>query len=395
MVTTQENERLTRVGPGTPAGDMLRRYWWPVAFSDEMTGVRPKKIKLLNEEFVLFRDGAEKVGMLELYCAHRRISLARGRVEEQGLRCCYHGWLWSTEGKCLDQPCEEPGKSFTDRIALQSYPVEEAGGLIFAYIGPRPAPLLPKYDLLHHTGGTRYLWATTNHNNWLQSAENSVDRAHLAWLHAPNYPRYAKQRLKVTWTKRDYGMDFATAVANSNSTAGDNTSSFIFPSAMRFASGRIEQGPGGRQNLRFGTPIDDTSIMNFFITLVTTADGNFTQLLHTPPDQEHPGPYIPTERGVYRGVDDGWWDIESNDQDRMATEEQGPLFDRSRENLAASDRGIVLYREILKDAIKAVELGNDPIGVLRDPVHHTYVEFGTKQHDVVGALSGIAKVPAE
>ena len=252
MISQQENERLTRVGPGTPAGEMLRRYWWPVAFGAEMTGHRPKKIKLLDEEFVLFRDGSGKVGMLELYCAHRRISLARGRVEKEGLRCCYHGWLWSTEGHCLEQPCEEPGKSFVDRISLASYPIEEAGGLVFVYIGPKPAPLLPKYDLLHHADGTRYLWAVTNHCNWLQSAENSVDRAHLAWLHAPNYPRYARKVLKVAWTRRDYGMDFAIV---SDGASGENRSSFIFPSAMRFASARVEQGPGGRQNLRFGTPL--------------------------------------------------------------------------------------------------------------------------------------------
>jgi 5,5'-dehydrodivanillate O-demethylase oxygenase subunit len=385
MIITQiENERLTRVGPGTPAGELLRRYWWPVAFSGEMAGARPKKVKLLGEEFVLFRDGAGKVGMLELYCAHRRISLARGRVEEQGLRCCYHGWLWSTEGKCLEQPCEEPGRSFADRIAIASYPIEEAGGFVFVYIGPKPVPLLPKYDLLHATGGTRYLWAVTNHCNWLQSAENSVDRAHLAWLHAPNYPRYAKKVLKVDWTRRDYGMDFAIV---SDGAAGQNRSSFIFPSAMRFASARVEQGPGGRQNLRFGTPMDDTSIVNFFITLAPTADGKPTDVLGTPPDQVERGPYVETQRGVYREVDDGWWNIESNDQDRMATEEQGPLLDRSRENLAASDRGIVLYRTILNNSLDAVAAGRDPLGVIRDPAQHKLIEFGTQQHDAVRALS--------
>jgi hypothetical protein len=157
-------------------------------------------------------------------------------------------------------------------------------------------------------------------------------------------------------TRRDYGMDFAIV---GDGAAGQSRSSFIFPSAMRFASARVEQGPGGQQNLRFGTPMDDTSLINFFITLAPTADGTTTDVLGTPPDQVERGPYVQTERGVYREVDDGWWNIESNDQDRMATEEQGPLLDRSRENLAASDRGIVLYRTILNDSLAAIAGGGD------------------------------------
>src|SRR3954471_10048856 len=116
MVSKEENERLTRVGPGTPAGEMLRRYWWPVAFRNDVKGARPKKIRLLAEDFVLFRDGSGRLGMLEPLCAHRRTSLARGRVEEKGIRCCYHGWLWSPTGQCLETPPEEPGSRLKDTV---------------------------------------------------------------------------------------------------------------------------------------------------------------------------------------------------------------------------------------------------------------------------------------
>ena len=116
MITKEENERLTRVGPGTPGGEMLRRYWWPVAFSDALKGPRPTAVRVLGEDFVLFRDGKGRPGLLEPQCAHRRVALARGRVESEGVRCCFHGWLWDVEGRCLEQPCEPPESDFRDKI---------------------------------------------------------------------------------------------------------------------------------------------------------------------------------------------------------------------------------------------------------------------------------------
>ena len=147
MITREENERWTRVGPGTPGGELLRRYWWPVAFSSDIKGAaekgRPKKVKLLDESFVLFRDANGQVGAIEPQCAHRRAPMEYGRVEPAGIRCCYHGWVFDTAGKCLDTPCEDDGSTLKERVKMKAYPVEEKAGLVFLYIGPLPAPLLP------------------------------------------------------------------------------------------------------------------------------------------------------------------------------------------------------------------------------------------------------------
>src|SRR5262245_5591755 len=137
MPTKQENERLTRVGPGTPGGEMLRRYWWPIGFSESQAvlGV-PTKVRLLGEDLVLFRDGQGELGRLGLHCSHRGTSLEFGRVEEQGIRCCYHGWLYDNRGKCLETPAEPEDSTYHQRIQHPAYHAAEIGGLIFGYLGP-------------------------------------------------------------------------------------------------------------------------------------------------------------------------------------------------------------------------------------------------------------------
>jgi 5,5'-dehydrodivanillate O-demethylase len=386
MLTREENERLTRVGPGTPAGTMLRHYWWPIAFADEVRGKKPRKVRLLGEDFVLFRDGAGRVGMLEPHCAHRRTSLANGRVEERGIRCCYHGWLWSAEGRCLEIPSEAPEHPLKDRVSMASYPTEEAGGLVFAYIGRQPAPLLPRYDLLVHASGTRYVWGFTDHCNWLQSVEQAADPHHLAWLHAGPYPIYGGKRLAASFQRQHYGLDYKVTVAGVPS---ENAGSVIFPAHNRFTSGRVESGV--RHNMLFRTPEDDTKSLNFFITYYPGEDGVLIQKTEAPPDKSHRGPWIPTEPGVYPPGDEEWWGVESMMQDRMALENQGEIADRSIENLAPSDRGVLMFREMLKTALEAVAAGRDPMGVVRDPARHELIEFGTYLHTFAPALRKLAQ----
>ena len=386
MLTKEENERFTRVGPSTPGGEMLRRYWWPVAFSDQLKGPRPKPVRLLGEEFVLFRDGSGRPGLLEPQCAHRRVALARGRVEKDGVRCCFHGWLWDVEGRCLEQPCEPPESDFKDKIRMQAYPAQDAGGLVFVYIGPKPAPLLPRYDLLVHTEGTRYVWGFADWCNWLQSVEQAADLTHLSWLHAGPYPIYAGKRTKIELERVSHGMDYEFEAPG---IAGRNRGSVIFPSHNRFASGRVEQANGGRQNLLFRTPADDTQTNNFFITFYPTPDRKFVQIAETPPEQKERGPWISTVRGVYPEGDEGWWGVESMMQDRMALESQGPIYDRSTETLAVTDRGVVLWREMVRESIDAVAAGRDPVGIVRDPARNKVIEFGTSAHDFAPALPAL------
>ena len=383
MITQEENETLTRVGAGTPAGEMLRRYWWPVAFSDDVKGPRPKKIRLLGEEFVLFRDGHEQVAMVEAQCAHRRAPLAYGRVEKDGIRCCYHGWLFDASGKCLETPCEEPDSLLKEKVSIRSYPAQEAAGLVFVYIGPSPAPLLPQYDLLVHSSGDRYVWGFTDHCNWLQCAEVTADATHLNWLHAGVYPMYAKKTPKVQYFEKDYGIEYIYHVEGM---PADKCSSVIFPTGNRFASARVELKGASRQNLVIRTPEDDTITHNFFVSLHPRADGKLVHHTAVPPDRPCPTAWVPTEFGVYPQGDEEWWGVASIAQDRMALEGQGVICDRTKENLGASDKGIAMYRRILRESIQAVAEGRDPKAVVRDPAKNTLVEFGTRLHNIHGVL---------
>ena len=148
MITQEENDLLTRVDPGTPAGALLRRYWQPVALSQELPeGGAPVPVRLLGEDLVLFRDDQERLGLLGLHCAHRGADLSYGRLEDGGLRCIYHGWLYNIHGRCLEQPGEPGGGEHRDQIRQPAYPCEERGGVIFAYLGPGEPPLLPGLDI--------------------------------------------------------------------------------------------------------------------------------------------------------------------------------------------------------------------------------------------------------
>src|SRR6266851_3645158 len=149
MVTQAQNEQLTQTGPGTPMGELLRRYWQPAALSEELPpGGGAIPVRLLGEDLVLFRDGEGRPGLLGLHCAHRGADLSYGRLEDGGLRCLYHGWLYDRQGRCLEQPGEPAGSTFHERIRHTAYPCQEVAGIIFAYLGPGEPPLLPAYGPL-------------------------------------------------------------------------------------------------------------------------------------------------------------------------------------------------------------------------------------------------------
>ena len=149
MITKEQNDRLTQVGPGTPMGELMRRYWHPIAGSIQLNGDNPtKEVRLLGEDLVLFRSAAGKLGLIEPSCAHRKANLSYGIPEPEGIRCAYHGWLYDVNGQCVDQPSEPEGSRFKEKVKLKAYPVQELGGLVFAYMGPEPIPLLPRWDSL-------------------------------------------------------------------------------------------------------------------------------------------------------------------------------------------------------------------------------------------------------
>ena len=157
MISQEENDLLTRTNPGTPCGEMMRRYWQPVALSEELPQRgAPLPVRLLDEDLVLFRDDQGRPGLLGIHCSHRGADLSYGRVEDGGLRCIYHGWLYDIHGRCLDQPGEVKGGEHRDSVRHPAYPCEEAAGVIFAYLGPGDSPLLPAYEFLNAPAGIRW-----------------------------------------------------------------------------------------------------------------------------------------------------------------------------------------------------------------------------------------------
>jgi 5,5'-dehydrodivanillate O-demethylase len=355
---------------------MLRRYWWPIGFSALVTEKQtPTKVRLLGEDFVLFRDGALRLGLLELHCSHRGTSLEFGRVEDQGIRCCYHGWLYDVAGRCLEQPAEPGESTFKDRILHPAYKVQEIAGFIFAYLGPDPAPLLPRYDLFLEENGERVIGAGTEYCNWLQRAENSVDQTHLVALHAPEYPQMALKRPEIGWQKTVYGAKVTMHVPG---VSKPKHSHWVFPSHTRHTTARKDRVPD--HAIRFRVPTDDTTTKTFWLRFTPNDEANRGRPLRLKTvgfEDDKPG--------IYTRVNDGWWGIASHDQDRVAQESQGEIYDRTREHLGASDEGVILLRQTIKESIEAVRQGQDPFWILRSSEENNKITFDASMAEI-GAL---------
>ncbi|MPZ15404.1 MAG: Rieske 2Fe-2S domain-containing protein, partial [Chloroflexi bacterium] len=192
MLSKEDNELLTRVGPATPMGQLLRQYWIPVVRSEELADPdgEPMRVRLLGEDLILFRDTSGRVGLLEDHCSHRGASLFFGRNEADGLRCVYHGWKYDVAGACVDMPNEPPESNFKDKIRHRAYPCREYGGMIWSYLGPRDVPPeLPKLEWALVGAEQRNLTPVLRECNWVQALEGDIDTSHLYFLHARLDPR--------------------------------------------------------------------------------------------------------------------------------------------------------------------------------------------------------------
>jgi 5,5'-dehydrodivanillate O-demethylase len=371
----EENETLTRVGPGTPAGAMLRRYWHPIGFVKELKE-KPKRRRILGEDLVLFRDERGRLGLLGLRCSHRGTSLEFGHIEDGGLRCCYHGWLYDVAGQVLEQPGEPADSTFRERVRHPAYRVQELAGIIFAYLGPEPAPLLPRYDVLVRADGVRSMSARIIHCNYLQMVENSVDQHHFKWLHRTPTTRQWKDE-KLTSEVTDFGIrdTFTRRVGNESYRT---ISFFVMPNMNKVGYHLPEDHPAafaatheGYEALRWRVAVDDTSAMHFTVYFAPFVDGKVTAKMPADQQQEGLGDSVP---GKYRWDETTGW-IARGDQDRCAQESQGPVLDRTTEHLGVSDEGVILLRRMHRQSIEAVERGEDPVGVIRDPAKNEIIRI--------------------
>jgi len=362
MLRQEENDLLTRVGPGTPAGELLRRFWMPVAVARELTPLKPTKfVRILGEDLVLFLDKSGRVGLLADHCSHRGASMLYGRVEERGIACAYHAWLYDTEGNVLETPPER-NDAIIKSIRQTAYPIQKFIGLYWAYLGPQPAPVIPPYDIWVRNDGRRELNVRPVVDaNYFQIMENSMDSAHLEILHQDTAGR---GRLPVNSTRgfiddvSDYGFyqtDWGGLMKTRSYRNGQvDEHPLIFPNVLRV---------GNRTQIR--VPIDDTHTMHIATSFEPNDDGTivdnddppvrYDEPYKTPPDGRHPFMLMRTDT------------VQS--QDYMVWETQGPITNRTREHLSFADKGIVLLRKVFRENIERVRRGEDPYGLIRDPNH--------------------------
>jgi 5,5'-dehydrodivanillate O-demethylase oxygenase subunit len=389
MVPHDQNERLTRVGPGTPGGELLRRYWHPLCPSAEITEARPKKrIRILGEDLLVFRDGSGKISCVEGHCPHRGAALYYGFLEEDGIRCCYHGWKFAPDGRCVDMPFETGKANFMDRMSIKSYPVQSLGGLLFVYMGPEPAraPLLPRWDVTVREDGERLIRIFPVHRcNWLQIQENTADSTHTVFLHGvmdqklgTNHPFAAYYRRpieKLEWEFCEWGLD-KTIWYGGDVPDVEIRPPLIFPNILRIPNGPVEV-------MHWRVPIDDVNTRIIYMAFTPSRDGK-TRMAD---GADAPFEYLPEMK-----TEDGEYDLQSFfSQDQMAMESQGAIYDRTKEHLGASDRGIAMFRKQLEDQIARVEQGLDPdVAFLRDPEKNRIITFD----NATSPVDGISKLRA-
>jgi phenylpropionate dioxygenase-like ring-hydroxylating dioxygenase large terminal subunit len=389
MLAREDNALLTGVGPGTPMGATLRRYWLPALLAWELPepDCPPVRVKLLGEELVAFRDTAGQLGLLDEYCPHRRVSLFFGRNEECGLRCVYHGWKFDVAGRCVDMMNEPEDLSFKHKIRTTAYPMVEVGGVIWAYMGPPELqPPLPNFAWTQMPATHRHVSKVIQESNWLQGLEGGVDTSHAPILHrvltanttrpgfrpADPFVRGKAPTLVVDLT--DYGYQYAGIRPLPPDDVYIRTYQFVLP----FHQIRPSRTEGGLPAVagHIWVPMDDenTMVYNWEYSAtdapLTEADRLERRLGNGPEDvdqttfrsRRHRGNNYLLDRRVqktesFTGIDG------VNVQDRALQESMGPIVDRSREHLGPADKAIIQARRLLLQAVKAVGEGGTPRGI--------------------------------
>ena len=386
MISAEQNEFITRVGPGAPAGQLLRRYWQPVALVDELTGPRPvRPVKLMGQHFVLFRDENGQLGMLDRDCPHRGADLAFGRLEGGGIRCPFHGWLFDAKGNCLETPAEPVGSKLCTRIKQGAYPVVEKSGTIFAYIGEGEPPAFPEFDCFVAPDSHTFAFKGLFECNWLQALEVGIDPAHASYLHRffedeDTSESYGKQfrgasadsDLPITKVLRefdlpeinvdgtDYGMRLTTLRKVSDTDTHVRVTNVVFPQAFVIPMSTemtISQ---------WHVPVDDTHCYWYAIFTSFTGPVDKQQMR----DQRLELYELPNYTSRKNKRNDYGYDVNEqltktytgmgediNVHDQWAVESQGPIQDRTREHLGTTDKGIIAYRRMLVKAIESTQAG--------------------------------------
>jgi len=386
MMSQEQNDRITRVGPGTPCGKLMRQYWQPAALAEELKPDRPVvPVRLLGEDLVLFRDDKGRLGLIGRRCPHRNTDLSYGRCEHGGLRCVFHGWLFDVNGQCLQQPAEPESSRMHLGIKHTAYPVIEKNGIVFAYMGRGAPPAFPDYDCFvvpdAYSFALKGMWEC----NWLQSHEIGVDPSHVSFLHRFFDDKDPEQgygwqfrdkttgsdlvmtqvmrefdRPQITIVPADYGFNLVTLRPMSDTQTHVRVTNMMFPNTVNL--------PMSQEMVltQWHVPIDDVN--TYWYSMFTS----FTKPVDK--EQMRNQRLLTLEPPLYRSKSNksNNYNFNANEQahetytgmghdinvhDQFAVESQGQISDRTKEHLGQSDRGISAYRRLLTDAIAKVEKG--------------------------------------
>jgi nitrite reductase/ring-hydroxylating ferredoxin subunit len=371
-----EDQELTRVGPDTPCGEYLRRFWQPVILASELQDL-PRRLRILGEDLIAFRDKSGAIGLVEPYCPHRGTSLEYGLIAENGIRCCYHGWLFGVDGKILETPGEPADSTLKDRLCHGAYPVHEHNGLVFAYMGPPdkkpPFPLFDTYDLPGYQLVARAptLWPC----NWLQVKENSMDPAHVAFLHtlpgSDGFSEDFKELAEWDWMETPAGMVYIDTRRYEDK-VWVRVADFILPNIHQFPP---NQDPVAQRNVlnrpqatTWAVPLDDTNTMQ--IGYYRALEGKDPQR-GTVFGQDGNRPYEERQRVP------GDWDAQVSIH--------GGMSRHGLEHLATTDRGVIMMRNMIRRGIRAAGAGEE----LGYPIPPNGAALPTYSHDRV--IPGIAR----
>jgi 5,5'-dehydrodivanillate O-demethylase len=356
MLTPARNDLLTRVGPGTPMGELLRRYWQPIGGASELEKNPIKPIRLMGENLVLYKDLSGQYGLVDRHCPHRRADMSYGWVESDGIRCSYHGWRYDASGACIEQPYEDttspkPSKSGCE---IKAYPVREMAGLLWAYMGPLPAPELPEWEPFTWKNGFREIVLADVPCNWFQCQENSIDPVHFEWMH-DNWSnrmrgddKNAPKHLKVKFEEFDHGFTYKRVREGQSE------------QDRYWTVGRVALWPNGfylGRHFEWRVPVDDENMLSVAWFFVRVPKGR----------EPYVQKAVPTWKSPIKDEAGRWITSHVINQDIVAWVGQGAIADRSKENLRSSDIGISMMRQRFFEQLQAIEAGRDPWGVIRDP----------------------------
>jgi 5,5'-dehydrodivanillate O-demethylase len=377
MLTAEQNDLLTRVGPGTPAGNFMRRYWHPVAATSEFKDRWTMRLRLLGMDLVLFKDRQDRFGLIKEKCPHRGASLAYGIPTAEGIRCPYHGWEFARGGQCREQPNESPQTTFKDKIKTDAYEVQELNGMLYAYMGPAEArPLLPRWDGLVQKRAIRMLGRAIIPCNWLQIMENSLDPIHTEWLHGQAY-EFLKEKEgtkvaistrheKIAFREFEYGITKHRLLVGQSEDSDDWQIGhpIVFPHILSVGNG---DETSRYYSFQIRVPADDTHTMHLWYTA------------YVPPPEANVPAHLLDQIHTYDvpcAHPNGDYILDNIDgQDIMVWMTQGAISDRVAENLGSTDQGVAIYRRVLRREIKKVEQGQDPIAIIRDEKKNEFIEL--------------------